>query len=267
MAREPARLDRPPGRWEDRPGVKSVADRGTVVAATKGAAAPEPRVALLAGASGLTGGALLRRLLGTQDFARIIALSRRPLPVEHARLANRIIPRFADLEAALKVLRCTDAFCTLGAAGGPRADETALRAVDLDLVLAFARAARAAGATRFVVVSAAGADRNAASPFLRVKGEMEAALRGVGFTALDILQPGHVVGTHAGDGAGELLRQGLLALASPLLRRTRGLMNAVSGNDLAAAMASIARGKRFGVRTYSGDDITAAARGSLRPAP
>lgn len=240
--------------------------RSAVVTALK-EQAPAPRVALLAGASGLVGSALLRQLLLEDTFARIIALSRRPLPVEHARLANRIIPRFTEMAQALKSLRCTDAFCALGAAGGPRAGEAELRAVDLGLVLAFARAAHAAGATRFVVVSAAGADRQAASPFLRMKGEMEAALREVGFTALDILQPGNVVGARAGDGARELLRQALLGLASPLLRRSKGRLNTVTGKELAAAMAGIARARRLGVRTYSGQALGAAAGQASRRAP
>ena len=54
------------------------------------AAGSRPRVALVAGASGLTGGALLKLLLRDDTFSRVIALSRRPLPVEHARFANRI---------------------------------------------------------------------------------------------------------------------------------------------------------------------------------
>src|SRR5690606_30518602 len=160
---------------------------GAIVVVGAKETAREARVALLAGASGLTGSALLRRLLRTPQFARVIALSRRPLPVEHARLANRIL-RFDEMEQSLKGLRCSDAFCALGAGGGPQAQESELRAVDLTLVLAFARTARAAGATRLVVVSAAGADPAAATAFLRTKGEMEAALRGLGFPSVDILQ-------------------------------------------------------------------------------
>ncbi len=41
-----------------------------------------PRVALVAGGSGLTGHALLRLMLQQQVFERVIALSRRPLPLE-----------------------------------------------------------------------------------------------------------------------------------------------------------------------------------------
>lgn len=227
------------------------------------AAGSRPRVALLAGASGLTGGALLKLLLRDDTFSRVIALSRRPLPVEHARFANRIL-RFEELELRLKGLHCTDAFCALGAAGGPRAAEPALRAVDLQLVMAFARAAHAAGATRLVVVSAAGARKDGAHPFQRVKGEMEAGLREVGFAALDILQPGVVFGPRREDGLGASLRQGVLAIVSPMLRRSKEL-NALSGEQLAGAMLAVARSRRRGANQYSGDSLASAVQSGRTP--
>ena len=39
----------------------------------------QPKVALLAGATGLVGALLLDILLGTGDFTRIVAVTRRPL--------------------------------------------------------------------------------------------------------------------------------------------------------------------------------------------
>jgi uncharacterized protein YbjT (DUF2867 family) len=226
------------------------------------AARPEPRVALVAGASGLTGSALLKLLLREETFTRVLALSRRPLPVEHARFANRIL-KFEELERSLKGLRCTDAFCALGAAGGPRAIEPVLRAIDLQLVLAFARAARNAGAARLVVVSAAGARRDAQHVFQRVKGEMEAGLRELGFSSLDILQPGMVFGSRRDDGLAATLRQGLLAVARPLLQRSKDL-HAISGDELAAAMLAVARSQRRGANNYAGEALTSAAQSGRR---
>ncbi len=234
-----------------------------MVVGARDAVRAEPRVAWLAGASGLTGSALLRLLLGDTPFARVIALSRRPLPLEHARLANRIL-RLEEVEASLKGTRCTDAFCALGATGGPRAGAPRLDAVDLQLVLAFARAARAAGASRFVVVSAAGADRASRNAFLRTKGEMEAALRTLGFPALQILQPGVIVGTRPGDGAAALVRQGMLAVAAPLLRRAPRSLAPVAATDLAAAMLAAALSGRSGIRILSGQALLAASQAPRR---
>ena len=61
----------------------------------------EPRVALLAGASGFVGGYVLDSLLDAPDFARVFAISRRPIGREHSRLANRIV-QYEKLESQLK---------------------------------------------------------------------------------------------------------------------------------------------------------------------
>src|SRR6186713_549941 len=110
---------------------------------------PAQRVALVAGGTGLTGSALL---------------------LDHPRLANRVLP-LEQIPAKLAGTKIHDAFCCLGAPEPRRASAAQLRAVDLELTLAFARAAQSLGATRFVVVSAAGASRSAASAFLKVKGD------------------------------------------------------------------------------------------------
>lgn len=213
-------------------------------------------MALVAGASGLTGMALLRLLMHDDTFARVLALSRRPLPLENPRLANRIL-RFDDLERSLKGQRCSDAFCALGAPGGPQAAEGTLREVDLRLVAAFARTARTLGATRLIVVSAAGARTGAAGVFQRVKGEMEAEVRQLGFDAVDLLQPGVLLALRTQDGVAHAVRKGLLALTAPLLRRSSNTsLTALSPSQLAAAMLAVARLPRRGVSSYAGAALT-----------
>jgi uncharacterized protein YbjT (DUF2867 family) len=208
-------------------------------------------VALVAGGTGLTGAALLQLLLRSQDYSRIHAVTRRPLPKDHARLANHVL-KFEELGTRLAGVRCSDAFCCIGAARGPRALAGDLRHVDLELVLAFARAAQAAGATRLVVVTAAFADRASPRPFQRAKGELEAALRELRFGTLDILQPGSVLGLRTWTTAAEYLRMALLPLLNPLLQGRLGPGRAVTGADLAAAMLGAARSQRRGVYCYSG---------------
>ncbi|MGH8270341.1 MAG: NAD(P)H-binding protein, partial [Steroidobacteraceae bacterium] len=129
-------------------------------------------VAMLAGASGFVGARVLDALLDAPEVARVLAVTRRPLGREHPRLANRIV-QFDHLERQLAGSKCQVAFCCLGARLGEcdgGGEETARR-VELGYTLSFARAAKAAGAARFVVISAAGADVAARSGHLRIKGE------------------------------------------------------------------------------------------------
>jgi len=122
----------------------------------------------VAGSSGLVGARLLPLLLNAPEYARVHALSRRPLPLDHPRIANRVVRFDLPLETQLKGLRIQDAFCCLGTTRRAAGSQAAFRAVDHDLVVSFARLAASAGVERLVVVSSVGADAGAKNFYLRV---------------------------------------------------------------------------------------------------
>jgi uncharacterized protein YbjT (DUF2867 family) len=210
----------------------------------------EPMIALLAGASGLVGGYVLDSLLDAPDFARVFAISRRPLVREHPRLANRIV-QFDKLESQLKGTVCNVAFCCLGTTMKRAGSEHAFRQVDYDFVLAFARAARAAQVQRFVVVSSVGANTQSKAFYLRVKGEMEQALEGMGFQSLDIMQPGLLLGWRHEVRPAELLGMAFMPVANLFLTGTRLPYRAIGARTVAAAMLGAARSGRRGVYRYT----------------
>ncbi|HEU4623435.1 MAG TPA: NAD-dependent epimerase/dehydratase family protein [Steroidobacteraceae bacterium] len=210
----------------------------------------EPRVALLAGASGLVGGYVLDALLDAPDFGRVYAVTRRPLGREHSRIANRIV-QFDKIEAQLKGTVCHVAFCCLGTTLKQAGSEQAFRQVDFDYVLAFARAARVAQAQRFVVVSSAGANPQSKNFYLRVKGEMERALESLQFPSLDILQPGPLLGWRPEIRPRELAATILMPLLNPLLGGTKQMYRGISARTVAAAAVGAARSGRRGVYRYT----------------
>jgi uncharacterized protein YbjT (DUF2867 family) len=219
----------------------------------------EGTVALLAGASGLTGGHAVAQLLAAPDIARVIAVSRRPLGREHPRLANRIV-QFERLEAQLKGVTCDAALCCLGTTLRKAGSQERFRAVDVDCVLSFARAARAANARRFVVISSVGANPGSRNFYLRTKGEMEEDLEGVGFESLDILQPSMLLSWRAEMRPLELAGRLLMPLANPLLRGKYAPYRGIPANTVAAAMLGATRSGRRGVQRYTYEGIEALAR-------
>jgi len=222
----------------------------------------EPVVALLAGASGFVGARVLDALLEAPEVARVFAVTRRPLGREHPRLANRIV-QFEHLERQLAGLKCRVAFCCVGARLAERACEAAVRRVDLGYTLAFARAAKAAGAARFVVISTAKADAAAKTDYLRVKGELENGLTAVGFGALDILQPAIVLGWPREMRPADVLRRVVMPLAHPLLVGARAVHRGVPVGTVAAAMVGTLRSGRRGPQRYTYSGICALAQ--LKP--
>ena len=131
--------------------------------------------AVLAGATGLIG-TYLQQVLEEDAF-----------------YDDRIALQRSDY-AELRLPPVTHLFCCLGTTIAKAGSQQAFRAVDFDLVLKFARAGLDAGAKRMMVVSSVGADPKASSFYLRVKGEMEEALSGLGFEALHIFRPSILLG-------------------------------------------------------------------------
>jgi uncharacterized protein YbjT (DUF2867 family) len=144
-----------------------------------------------------------------------------------------------------------EAYCALGTTIAAAGSQPAFRAVDFDAVLAFARAAQAAGVRRLGVVSALGADARSSNFYSRVKGEAEAALGALGLPSLVIARPSLLDGERSA--LGQPARRGeALALALALARPLAGLIpkawRPVPAERVARALlAAVAEG-RPGVR-------------------
>jgi uncharacterized protein YbjT (DUF2867 family) len=209
-----------------------------------------PKVALLAGATGMVGAQLLNALLDAPDYARVYALTRRPLGREHPRLANRVVI-WDRMATQLKGLVAQDAFCCIGTTLALAGSQEAFRATDVDAVVTFAEAARAAQVTRFVVVSSVGADTRSRKFYLRTKGEMEEAILGLGFASVDILQPGLLLGPRRELRPLEFLAGLLAPVVNPFLSGPREAYRAIPAGVVAAAMLGAARRGARGVYRHT----------------
>lgn len=163
------------------------------------------RIALVAGATGLVGRELVDALLADSSVGAVHALVRK----RNAELDKRagVTQHVVDYAQPIAGLPpADDAFCCLGTTIKVAGSQQAFRAVDFDAALAFARAARAAGATRLGVVSALGADASSRVFYNRVKGELEQAVRTLGFDAVLLARPSLLLGDRAA--LGQPLRTG-----------------------------------------------------------
>lgn len=149
-----------------------------------------PRVALLAGSTGLIGRALLPLLLASPRYTQVHALLRRPALAGQAKLQVHLV----DFAALPRLPPVDDVFITLGTTIKVAGSQAAFRQVDFDAVVNTARAAKAAGATRLAVVSALGADANSRVFYNRVKGEMQSAVSALGYESVVIVQPSLLLG-------------------------------------------------------------------------
>ncbi len=205
---------------------------------------------LLVGASGLVGRHLLERALADPRVGAIIAPTRRGLPT-HAKLFSPSVDyEHLDEDASWW---CADAvICTLGTTLRTAGSKAAFRQVDHDYPLAVARWAHAHGTPTYVLNSATGADASSRFFYNRVKGELENALRQVGFDALTLVRAGVIDGHRDEFRLGERLIVGLLRAAGPLLLR-RWRLNPAA--NIAQSLLEAALAPKPGVSTIAAENM------------
>ena len=153
----------------------------------------------LVGATGLIGSEVMKLAVGRQDM-RLVAVARRESPLPQGARMERFVADPAKWGEWFEAVQPTALICALGTTWRKAGrDEEAFRAVDHDLVLATARAAKEAGVERLVAVSSTGADAMSKNRYLRTKGEVERELGRMRFKRLDILRPGLLKGHRIGD--------------------------------------------------------------------
>ena len=217
------------------------------------------RTALVAGASGLVGGHVLRLLLADPAYARVITLARRSLDVHHAKLEQRPID-VDTLDAISDLPSVDDAFCSLGTTIKKAGSREAFRKVDRDYVLGFARAAQRAGARQFLLVTALGADAGSRIFYSRVKGEIEQAVRQLPFEGIQLFRPSFLIGRRAEVRLAERIGVPVARALSPLLVGPLRRYRPIRAADVARAMLRIAKEAPRGSNVFEYDGIIAAAR-------
>nr|WP_166176100.1 NAD(P)H-binding protein [Altererythrobacter segetis] len=216
----------------------------------------EARRVLLVGATGLVGRRVMEECVGRSDV-RLIALTRREAPMPKGARMDMLVADPAEWERSVAAVAPDAVICALGTtwrkAGG---DETAFRAVDQELVQRVARAAKAAGVSNFLLVSSVGADMASRAFYLRVKAEVETALRKLKFNRLDILRPGLLRGPRGGDRRpGERLAVLLSPLMNLFLHGGRRRLRAIDARIVARAALVGAREKARGTFVHENDAI------------
>ncbi len=172
------------------------------------------RAAVILGASGSVGQALLAEVVSCGGFGRILVMTRRPLNLQlGAPVEERLVPEMEPdklSRAVVDALRELDGeavgFSVLGVgAGTAKLSLEEHRAVDVELNAAFARGLKASGKVKHLAfMSAVGADINARTTgsgaagmarYSRVKGEAEAAVTSQGPAVVSIFRPAMIIGS------------------------------------------------------------------------
>jgi uncharacterized protein YbjT (DUF2867 family) len=209
------------------------------------------RTALIAGATGLIGESLLGKLLASDRYQKVVALTRTVLTTSHLKLSNVVID-FRNPAKALAGTSADDVFCCLGTTMAKAGSREKFYEVDFQFPLNLARATYESGARKFLLVSALGADKNSSIYYNRVKGEVERAITQIGFEALHIFRPSLLLGPRKEKRPGED--------AAKVLYRVFGFIipekyKAIPAEKVATAMLIAASGDQKGKFIHESREI------------
>lgn len=206
--------------------------------------------AAVSGSTGFIGTHLLGLLKSDDTFRQVDVLSRRELDLPEK--FNTIVS--SDLSTQ-KLENIDVAFCALGTTIKTAGSQEAFYHVDHDLVMAFAKNAKEAGAKTFVLVSSVGATPNTSNFYLRVKGETERDLEAVGFESLIILRPSMLMGERKEFRFGELIGKGVMTVFNPLMVGSMSKYRGIHGKTVANAMLKLGKEELPGAHVLEGNDL------------
>ncbi|MCB2409636.1 NAD-dependent epimerase/dehydratase family protein [Hymenobacter lucidus] len=212
------------------------------------------KTALIAGASGLIGSQLLPLLLASDRYAKVITVGRRPVPIMHPKLEQRVL-NLDQLEQHRMSLIADDVFCCLGTTMRQAGSKEAFYKVDYLYVVKLAALTAANFAAQFMVVSSMGADAGSRFYYNHVKGEMEQAIRQTPFRAIHIFRPSLLLGDRAEKRTGEQFGAVLLRVLNPVLVGPLRKYRAVAAATVARAMLRAAEDDGGGILVHLSDEI------------
>lgn len=206
---------------------------------------------VIAGASGLIGGLVLPKLQGHD----LTLVGRRALPAAPPDATQRVGP-MADWPELVSQSACGAAICCLGTTIRAAGSQAAFAAVDRDAVVAFATAAKEAGARQFLMVSSIGANASARNFYLKTKGEAEAGVRALGFDRVDIFRPGLLRGDRQGPKRpGEAIMMAISPITDLLTPHVFDQYRSIAAESVAGAIAACIGRPEGGIHVHENRDI------------
>ncbi len=172
--------------------------------------------AIIIGATGLVGNHILLRLLDMEDIEQVLIFVRRSSGILHPKLIERVVD-FERIDKWHGEIRGEVLFSALGTTLKAAGSKAAQYHVDYDYQLQVAQAAAKNGVMRYVLISSVNADAKSAFFYLKMKGELEEAVKILNFKSISILRPGPLKGMRSKNRISEVISVKLIELMPKIL--------------------------------------------------
>lgn len=174
--------------------------------------------AIIIGATGLVENHILRRLLDREDIRQVLIFVRHSSGILHPKLIEKVVD-FERIDKWHDEIRGDILFSALGTTLKAAGSKAAQYRIDYDYQFNVAQAAAKNGVSRYVLISSVNADAQSAFFYLKMKGELEEAVKALNFKSISILRPGPLKGLRKKNRLSEVISVKLLELMPEILVR------------------------------------------------
>ncbi len=151
------------------------------------------KTAIILGSSGLVGAALLQQLIKDDSYSKIKVLVRKPSEIKHPKI-EEIIVDFKEIDSYKQLVIGDILFSCMGTTIKNAKSKAAQYEVDFTYQFQTAKAAAENGVKTYVLISSIGASAKSNNFYLRMKGELEEAVKPLPFQQINIMRPGPLGG-------------------------------------------------------------------------
>jgi uncharacterized protein YbjT (DUF2867 family) len=194
------------------------------------------KTAILLGATGLTGGILLKLLLEDSLFEKVKVFGRSSTKVSHPKLEEHLGDMF-QMQHFSEVFTGDVVFCCIGTTKAKTPNKETYKKIDYGIPVAAAKLAKQNEISVFEVISALGANATSSTFYNKVKGEMERDVIAAGIEKTFIFQPSLIGGDRSEKRLGEQTAQVIMGALSFLVPKKYKI---ITPETIAKAMLSVA---------------------------
>ncbi len=197
------------------------------------------KTAIILGASGLTGGLLLEKLIVDDRYESIKLFSRSSIKG----LPNKVkqyIGNLLELEQFKNDFTGDEVYCCIGTTAKKTPDKSLYRDIDYGIPVAAAKLAKANGINTFLVISAMGANKKSSVFYNRTKGEMEQEVLNQAIPRTSILRPSLIGGERNEQRLLEKIGLVVFKIIQPLFIGPLKKYRIINADSIAQAMLNLA---------------------------
>jgi len=212
----------------------------------------ETRTAIVFGATGLVGRALVEELCKSDRYDTVKIFVRRDAGFSGMAKVKGFIIDYSNLKDYSALITGDDLFICLGTTIRKAGSVRRMEEIDRDLPLEIASLASGNSVEKLAVVSSAGANPGSSNYYLRIKGEMERGIMKSEFRTIMVARPSILLGERTEKRRGEDIGRRVMKIASIFLIGKLAKYRPIEGSDVARAMMK-AIGENSGTQILESD--------------